>query len=99
MKEIMKRKDVINAIVKAVEVGLKKSDAAKIYQAIFSSIADALKEDQRVKIGDIGTLSLTTRKPTTYRNPQTKEVITKEAHKRIKFSMSKTMKEEINNNG
>ena len=91
----MKREDVINSIVKSVS-SLKKSDAGKIYNAIIQHMFDALKAGDTVRLSGIGALSVTVRKETTYRNPQTKQLIQKPAHKRVKFSMSKSIKEEIN---
>lgn len=93
----MKKEDVVNFIVNSVpNLNLKKSDAGKIYDAVIQCFFNALKKDEPVRLPGIGTLSLTVRKETTYRNPQTKALIKKAAHKRIKFSMSKNIKDEIN---
>lgn len=93
----MNREDVITAILKAAEgSSLRKVDAGKVYNAVMECVFNALKNGDTVRLPAIGTLSITTRKETTYRNPQTKELIKKPAHKRIKFSISKNIKDELN---
>ncbi|MBQ4874708.1 MAG: HU family DNA-binding protein [Rickettsiaceae bacterium H1] len=92
----MKREDVVNAIVNSNDLSIKKSDAVKIYNSVVECMFNSLKRGETVRLANIGTLSLTTRKATTYRNPQTKQLIKKPSHKRIKFSMSKNIKDEIN---
>ena len=92
----MKKEDVINAIVNSVDFSLRKSDAIKVYNSMLECIFNSLKDGEAFRLPGIGTLSLATRKATTYRNPQTKELIKKPAHNRIKFSMSKNIKDEIN---
>ena len=91
----MKREEVIDAIIESAP-NLKKSEAGKVYNAIIQQMFQSLVAGQTVRLSGIGALSVTVRKATTYRNPQTKELIKKPAHKRIKLSMSKNIKEMLN---
>ncbi len=91
----MKREEIIDAIINAAP-NLKKNEARKVYNAIIQNMFQSLVEGETVRLSGIGALSVTTRKATTYRNPQTKELIKKPSHKRIKLSMSKNIKEVLN---
>ena len=59
----------------ATTTGLSQSDAGKAVDAVFESIADAVKERKQVAIAGFGTFAAKTRNARTGRNPATGEEI------------------------
>lgn len=89
-------KDFVSAIVSA-DPTLKITQAKKAYTAVMEEFFNLLvKQQKSVRIPGIGTVSVTVRKETTYRNPRTKALIKKPSHKRLKFSISDTIKNALN---
>jgi len=91
----MKQSDFIAQIL-AADPSMSTKQAKAAFLAITDTIFTSLKEGKSVRIQRVGTLSVTVRKDTTYRNPRTKSLIKKPAHKRIKFSISDIIKAELN---
>lgn len=90
-----KKSDFINHLVKTVPT-ITKSQAEQSYKAMCDYIVLTVQDEGKVKIPHLGTFNVVVRKATTYRNPQTQELIKKPPQKRVKFTMSETMKGALN---
>ena len=89
-------KDQLASVV-ASEVGLSQSDAKAAVDAVFDSIASALKGGGDVRIVGFGTFSVAHRAATTGRNPRTGETIQIAASKQPKFKAGAPLKDAVNN--
>lgn len=69
----MNKGDLIEAV--ASRTGKSKVDAGEYVEAIFHSIADGIRNDQKVTIAGFGTLKRKIRKARTGINPATREKI------------------------
>lgn len=78
----MNKSELIQAIAAA---GLTKVDAKKALDATLSAIAEALKQGDKVSLLGFGTFAVSERPAREGINPRTKEKITIEAHKAVKF--------------
>ena len=78
----MNKNDLVSAV--ADSSGLTKADAGRAVDAVFDSIASALKSGD-VRIVGFGTFSVAQRAATTGRNPRTGETIQIKASKQPKF--------------
>lgn len=79
----MNKTELVNAI--AEKAGLTKVDAKNALDATLTSIADALKNDDKVALVGFGTFSVTEKAARTGINPRTKEKIEIPACKVVKF--------------
>ena len=79
----MNKTELVNAI--AEKAGLTKVDAKNALDATLTSIADALKNDDKVALVGFGTFSVTEKAARTGINPRTKEKIEIPARKVVKF--------------
>ena len=79
----MNKSDLINEI--AAKANLNKVDAKAALDACLESIAQALANDDSVKLIGFGTFSMVQKPERTGINPQTKEKITIAARKAVKF--------------
>lgn len=79
----MNKPELVNAI--AEKAGLTKVDAKNALDATLTSIADALKNDDKVALVGFGTFSVTEKAARTGINPRTKEKIEIPARKVVKF--------------
>ncbi len=79
----MNKTELVNAI--AEKAGLTKVDAKNALDATLTSIADALKNDEKVALVGFGTFSVTEKAARTGINPRTKEKIEIPARKVVKF--------------
>ena len=79
----MNKTELVNAI--AEKAGLTKVDAKNALDATLTSIADALKNDDKVALVGFGTFSVTEKAARTGINPRTKENIEIPARKVVKF--------------
>ena len=79
----MNKTELVNAI--AEKAGLTKVDAKNALDATLTSIADALKNDDKVALVGCGTFSVTEKAARTGINPRTKEKIEIPARKVVKF--------------
>ena len=79
----MNKTELINAI--AENAGLNKSDSKKALDATLNAIANAMKNGDKVALIGFGTFSVTERPARTGINPRTKEQITIEAKKVVRF--------------
>ena len=78
----MNKTELVNAI--AEKAGLTKVDAKNALDATLTSIADALKNDDKVALVGFGTFSVTEKAARTGINPRTKEKIEIPARKVVK---------------
>jgi DNA-binding protein HU-beta len=80
----------------ADSAGLSKADSAKAVDAVFDSIAGALKDGDEVRLVGFGTFSVATRAASEGRNPRTGEKIQIPASKQPKFKAGKGLKDSVN---
>lgn len=75
--------------------GLKKGEAEKTVDAVFDTIAAALKKGDEVRIVGFGSFSVSERAASQGRNPRTGEAIAIAASKQPKFRAGKGLKDAI----
>jgi DNA-binding protein HU-beta len=75
---------------------LKKSDATRAVDAVFDSIAEALKSGDEVRLVGFGTFSVASRAASEGRNPRTGEKIKIAASKQPKFKAGKGLRDSLN---
>ena len=80
----------------ASEAGLTKADAGKALDAFISSITQALKAGDEVRLVGFGTFAVSKRAATTGRNRRTGETIKIKARKQPKFKAGKTLQDAVN---
>ena len=80
----------------ASEAGLTKADAGKALDAFISSITQALKAGDEVRLVGFGTFAVSKRAATTGRKPRTGETIKIKARKQPKFKAGKTLQDAVN---
>lgn len=90
----MNKNDLVSEI--AGDTGLSKVDAAKAIDSVLGSISSQLAGGGEVRLVGFGTFSVSQRKATTGRNPQTGAVIQIPASKQAKFKAGKALKEAVN---
>jgi len=76
--------------------GLKKGEAEKTVDAVFDTIASALKKGDEVRIVGFGTFLVSARAASEGRNPRTGEKMTIAASKQPKFRAGKGLKDALN---
>jgi DNA-binding protein HU-beta len=87
------KNELVDAVALAAD--LRKADAAKAVDAVFDSIADALKKGTEVRLVGFGTFAVANRAASEGRNPRTGEKITIAASKLPKFKAGKQLKDAI----
>jgi DNA-binding protein HU-beta len=80
----------------AEKAGMTKKDAEKAINAVFSSIEEALSQNDKVQIIGFGTFEVKTREERKGRNPQTGKEITIPASKSPVFKAGKGLKDIVN---
>ena len=90
----MNKNDLVASV--ADSSGLTKADAGRAVDAVFDSIASALKSGGDVRIVGFGTFSVAHRAATTGRNPRTGETIQIKASKQPKFKAGAPLKYAVN---
>jgi len=80
----------------AEKAGMTKKDAEKVINAVFSSIEEALANEDKVQIIGFGTFEVKTREERKGRNPQTGKEITIPASKSPVFKAGKGLKDVVN---
>jgi len=88
------KNDLVAAV--ADSAGLSKADSAKAIDAVFDSIAGALKKGGEVRLVGFGTFHVAQRAATEGRNPRTGEKIKIAASKQPKFKAGKGLKDAVN---
>jgi len=89
----MNKKDLTNAVANVVNT---KKEALKAVDCVFSSITDALKEENSVTLIGFGTFKVVERKARKGRNPQTGKEMDIDAKNVIKFIPGKFLKDAVN---
>ncbi|MFZ3233920.1 MAG: HU family DNA-binding protein [Stellaceae bacterium] len=90
----MNRNELVDAVMNKSE--LKKSDATRAVDAVFDSIAEALKGGDEVRLVGFGTFSVAARAASEGRNPRTGEKIQIAASKQPKFKPGKGLRDSLN---
>ena len=80
----------------AAKTELSKKDAEKAVTAVFESIVDALKADEKVSLVGFGAFEAKDRPARKGHNPMTGEVISIGASKAPSFKAGKSLKEILN---
>lgn len=92
----MTKTDLVAAVAKAVD-GLTKKKAAEVVDAVFCSIHNSLKKEEKVQIVGFGTYEVQKRAARQGRNPQDpKKIIHIPAKKVPVFRAGKALKEAVN---
>lgn len=79
----------------AGKANMTKKDVEKVLSALFSSIEEALKNQEKVQLVGFGTFEVRDRKARTGRNPQTGEEIKIPASRVPAFKAGKTLKDAV----
>ncbi len=89
----MNKNELVDAVAEAA--GLKKAEAETAVDAVFETIASALKKGDEVRLVGFGTFGVTQRAQSEGRNPRTGEKITIAASKLPKFRAGKGLKDAV----
>ena len=80
----------------AAQTGMSKAAARDAVDSVFTTIGEALANDDEVRIAGFGTFAARTRPARTGRNPGTGEAITISASKSPSFKPGKALKDDVN---
>ena len=89
----MTKKELVEEVAKSAKLTKKSAEAA--VDAVFTSIAGALKKGKKVQLVGFGTFEVRKRKARTGVNPQTKEKIKIAATKIPAFKPGKALKDAV----
>lgn len=89
----MNKTELINAIAEKGQ--LSKVEAKRALDATLDAIAEALTNDEKVTLVGFGTFSVAKKEARTGINPRTKETITIEARKAVKFKAGSELVEKV----
>lgn len=90
----MNKTDLVAAVAQATDTS--KADAANAVDAVFDTIAGALKSGDGVQLIGFGNFSVADRAARQGRNPRTGETIQIAASKQPKFKAGKALKDAVN---
>ncbi|MCF8110151.1 MAG: integration host factor subunit beta [Desulfobacteraceae bacterium] len=90
----MNKLEMISALKK--EADISKSDAAKVVQIFFDSMADALVNEERIEIRGLCSFFVKNYKSYTGRNPKTGEKVRIQPKKLPFFKCGKELRERVN---
>ncbi|MGH8175647.1 MAG: HU family DNA-binding protein [Steroidobacter sp.] len=90
----MNKAELIDAVT--TQAGLQKSEATRAVDAVFDSIAAALKSGDTVSLLGFGTFVVKARAARAGRNPRTGETIEIAASKAPGFKAGKALKDAVN---
>ncbi len=90
----MNKTELIAVVAEKSE--LSKKDAEKAVNAVFASITDALKADEKVSLVGFGTFEAKTRPARKGHNPLTHQEIEIAASKAAAFKAGKALKDALN---
>ena len=90
----MNRNELVDSVTSKTD--MKKSEASKAVDAVFDSIAEALKGGDEVRLVGFGTFSVASRAASEGRNPRTGEKIQIAASKQAKFKPGKGLRDSLN---
>jgi DNA-binding protein HU-beta len=89
----MTKGDLVNAVAKAA--GLNKSTAGEAVDAIFDSLARAIRKDKQFQVPGFGTFTVRSRKARKGRNPQTGDEIAIKASRTVGFKPAPDLKRSL----
>ena len=89
----MNRNELVDAVSSRTD--LRKSEATKAVDAVFESIASALKGGDDVRLVGFGTFSVAKRAASEGRNPRTGEKIKMAASRQAKFKPGKVLRDSL----
>ena len=90
----MNKLEMISALKK--EANISKSEAAKVVQIFFDSMADALVQEERIEIRGLCSFFIKNYKSYTGRNPKTGDKVQIQPKKLPFFKCGKELKERVN---
>lgn len=90
----MNKNELVAEVASSADIS--KADAARAVDAVFDSIAGALKGGQEVRLVGFGTFSVSQRRASKGRNPRTGQEINIPASKQPKFRAGKGLKDSVN---
>ena len=90
----MNKTDLVNVVVS--ETNLTKKDSEAAVNAVIAAIANALKNGDKVQLIGFGTFEVKDVAEREGRNPKTGEVIKIPASKKVSFTASKVLKDQLN---
>jgi len=90
----MKKGELAAAV--AEQTGLNRSAAVQAVDAVFGTIAEAMKRGEEVRIPGFGNFVVSNRAASTGRNPKTGEPIEISASKQPRFKAGKVLRESLN---
>ncbi|HEM56412.1 MAG TPA: HU family DNA-binding protein [Thermodesulfobium narugense] len=82
----------------ASKAGISKKDAHTAVNAVLDAVADFIKEGKNIVIPGFGTWKIRERGPRKVMNFKTKKMTEIPARKVVSFSISRTIKEQLNSN-
>ena len=91
----MTKTEFIAAVADKLDGNYTKRDTAEAVQAIFDTMADAIRTESKFSYPGFGTFKVRERGERQGRNPQTKEVITIAASKNVAFKATPKFKESL----
>ena len=89
----MNKTELIAAV--AEKSGVSKKDAERVVNAAFDTIAQTLRNDEKVQISGFGIFEVKAREARVGRNPRTKEEIQIPATRLPAFKASKALKDSV----
>ncbi len=78
------------------EIGVPRSDASLIVEAVLDHIAETLVHDETVKLSSFGTFAVRHKNSRIGRNPKTGEEVTIEPRRVVVFRPSHVLKDAVN---
>lgn len=91
----MNKLEMISALKK--EANISKSEAARVVQIFFDSMADSLAKEERIEIRGLCSFFIKNYKSYTGRNPKTGEKVQIQPKKLPFFKCGKELRERVNN--
>lgn len=91
----MTKAELIDEVHKNVDGNLTKKETSQAVQAVFDTLAEAIRKDERFSFPGFGTFKLKERAPRKGRNPQTGQSITIPASKTVSFKPAPGLKDEL----
>lgn len=84
----MNRLEIIKAVAKVLGA---RTEAVKAVKTTFETMAEALKNGEKVVISNFGTFRVKSRQPRQGRNPKTGEIVSVPPKRGIRFKASKNV--------
>ena len=91
----MTKQELIEQVCKKADGELTKRAAAELCDAVFETIAGAVRKNKRFSYPGFGTWVIRTRKARTGRNPRTGETLKIKASKTVGFKPARSLKDTL----